>query len=61
MPSPQYNHLNGRLVAAARVLAGIGAKQFAAEAQITTRTLSRLENDQAVQISQSRRHGCTSQ
>ena len=49
---------DGRQLAAARALAGIGIRQLAQLAGTTTRTLHRLENGGPIHVAEKKRHGC---
>jgi DNA-binding XRE family transcriptional regulator len=52
---------DGRLIAAARVLAGLTSEELAAAAGVTKRTISRLEVGGVIQIAPKKRHGHVSQ
>jgi hypothetical protein len=49
---------DGRQLAAARALAGLGIRELAAAASVTVRTLHRLETGGVIQVAQKKRHGC---
>jgi Helix-turn-helix domain len=49
---------DGRQLAAARVLAGLGIRELAAAAGISIRTLHRLETGGAIHVTEKKRHGC---
>ena len=48
---------DGKQLAAARALAGLGIRELAAAAQIAPRTLHRLETGGAIHVSEKKRHG----
>jgi hypothetical protein len=52
---------DGRQLAAARALAGLGIRELAAAASVTVRTLHRLEIGGVIQVAQKKRHGCVQQ
>lgn len=52
---------DGRLIAAARALAGLTTEQLAAAAGVTKRTISRLEVGGVIQVAPKKRHGHVSQ
>jgi hypothetical protein len=49
---------DGKQLAAARVLAGLGIRELAAAAGIAARTLHRLETGGAIYVAEKKRHGC---
>jgi DNA-binding XRE family transcriptional regulator len=49
---------DGRQLAAARALAGLGIRDLAAAAGVTVRTLHRLETGGLIQVAEKKRHGC---
>jgi hypothetical protein len=48
---------DGKQLAAARALAGLGIRELAAAAAITPRTLHRLETGGVIHVSEKKRHG----
>ena len=57
MAVDQTSH-DGKQLAAARALAGLGIRELAAAAGITPRTLHRLEMGGTIHVSEKKRHGC---
>ena len=57
----QHDQWDGRLIAAARALAGLTIEDLAAAAGVTKRTISRLEVGGVIQVAPKRRHGHVSQ
>jgi hypothetical protein len=57
MPVHQTIH-DGKQLAAARALAGLGIRELAAVAGVTPRTLHRLEMGGTIHVSDKKRHGC---
>src|SRR5262249_61256257 len=51
------NPHDGKQLAAARALAGLGIRELAAAAEIAPRTLHRLETSGVIHVSEKRRHG----
>ena len=51
------NTHDGKQLAAARALAGLGIRELAAAAEIAPRTLHRLETSGVIHVSEKRRHG----
>jgi hypothetical protein len=49
---------DGRQLAAARTLAGLGIRELASAAGIAVRTLHRLETGGAIYVAEKKRHGC---
>jgi hypothetical protein len=49
---------DGRQLAAARALAGLGIRELAAAAAVTVRTLHRLGTGGMIQVAERKRHGC---
>jgi|SRR5262252_5564136 len=52
---------DGKQLAAARALAGLGIRELAAAADIAPRTLHRLETSGVIQVSETKRHGTCSE
>jgi hypothetical protein len=49
---------DGKQLAAARALAGLGIRELAAAAQTTPKTIHRLEKGGVIHVSEKKRHGC---
>jgi hypothetical protein len=49
---------DGKQIAAARALAGLGIRELATAARIAPRTLHRLETGGVIHVSEKKRHGC---
>ena len=60
-PVSRTLEFEGRLIAAARALAGLTVKELAAEAGVTTRTINRIELTPLNRISPKLRHGHVAQ
>lgn len=50
----------GRILAAARVAAGLGVRELCAAASVSRDTITRLEAMDVIHISPKQRHGCVS-
>lgn len=57
----QHELWDGRLITAARALAGLTIEELAAAAGVTKRTISRLEVGGVLHVSEKKRHGHVSQ